>query len=193
VGLTAVSGRKVGKFSLGMSQRLGIASALLGDPGVLLFDEPVNGLDPEGILWVRTLLKSLAGEGRTIFVSSHLMSEMSLTATDLVVIGRGRLIADTTVEDFIRSNTVATVLVRSPEAGRLADALTSIGASVAPGDDGSLLVTKADPARIGDAAHAAGIALHELSPLQASLEEVFMELTSDSVDFHGHTRVGVAS
>jgi ABC-2 type transport system ATP-binding protein len=193
VGLTAVAGRKVGKFSLGMSQRLGIASALLGDPGVLLFDEPVNGLDPEGILWVRNLLKSLAGEGRTIFVSSHLMSEMSLTATDLVVIGRGKLIADTTVDDFIRSNTVATVLVRSPEAGRLADVLSSIGASVTRGEGDSLLVTKVDPARIGDAAHAAGIALHELSPQQASLEEVFMELTSDSVDFHGHARVGVAS
>ena len=193
VGLTAVAGRKVGKFSLGMSQRLGIASALLGDPGVLLFDEPINGLDPEGILWVRNLLKSLAGEGRTIFVSSHLMSEMSLTATDLVVIGRGKLIADTTVDDFIRSNTVATVLVRSPEAGRLADVLSSIGASVTSGAGGSLLVTKVDSARIGEAAHAAGIALHELSPQQASLEEVFMELTSDSVDFHGHARVGVAS
>src|SRR5580700_5190651 len=112
VGLTAVADRRAGKFSLGMGQRLGIASALLGDPGVLLFDEPVNGLDPEGILWVRTMLKSLAREGRTIFVSSHLMSEMALTATDLVVIGRGRLIADTTVDDFINSNTEATVLVR---------------------------------------------------------------------------------
>ncbi len=193
VGLSAVAGRKVGKFSLGMSQRLGIASALLGDPGVLLFDEPINGLDPEGILWVRTLLKSLAGEGRTIFVSSHLMSEMAQTATDLVVIGRGRLIADTSVDDFISSNTVATVVVRSPEADRLAGVLTSAGASVVRNDDGSLLVTKADPTHIGDAAHAAGIALHELSPQQASLEEVFMELTSDAVDFHGITSVGVSS
>jgi len=185
VGLDAVSGRKAGKFSLGMSQRLGIASALLGDPGVLLFDEPVNGLDPEGILWVRTLLQSLAAEGRTVFVSSHLMSEMALTATDLVVIGRGRLIADTTVDDFINSNTEATVLVRSPEVDRLAGVLTSIGASVAHGGNGSLLVTKAFPAVIGDAAHTAGIALHELTPQQASLEQVFMDLTSDAVDFHG--------
>jgi ABC-2 type transport system ATP-binding protein len=187
VGLTAVADRKAGKFSLGMSQRLGIASALLGDPGVLLFDEPVNGLDPEGILWVRTLFHSLAGEGRTIFVSSHLMSEMALTATDLVVIGRGRLIADTTVDDFINSNTEATVLVRSPEASRLAEVLTSSGASVVNGDNGSLLVTRARSSQIGEAAHAAGIALHELSPQQASLEEVFMDLTSDAVDFHGST------
>jgi len=185
VGLDAVAGRKAGKFSLGMSQRLGIASALLGDPGVLLFDEPVNGLDPEGILWVRTLLQSLAAEGRTVFVSSHLMSEMALTATDLVVIGRGRLIADTTVDDFINSNTEATVLVRSPEVDRLAGVLTSIGASVADGGNGALLVTKAFPSVIGDAAHTAGIALHELTPQQASLEQVFMDLTSDAVDFHG--------
>jgi ABC-2 type transport system ATP-binding protein len=170
-----------------MSQRLGIASALLGDPGVLLFDEPVNGLDPEGILWVRTLFHSLAGEGRTIFVSSHLMSEMALTATDLVVIGRGRLIADTTVDDFITSNTEATVLVRSPETGRLAGALTASGASVVDGGNGTLLVTSALSSQIGDVAHAAGIALHELTPQQASLEEVFMDLTSDAVDFHGTT------
>ena len=187
VGLTAVAGRRVGKFSLGMSQRLGIASALLGDPGVLLFDEPINGLDPEGILWVRNLLKALAAEGRTIFVSSHLMSEMALTATNLVVIGRGSLIADTTVQDFIDSNTEATVLVRSPEVGRLTGLLVGVGASVVLRDDGGLLVTGATPAQIGDVAHSAGIALHELSPQQASLEDVFMELTSDAVDFHGST------
>ncbi len=187
VGLTAVAGRRVGKFSLGMSQRLGIASALLGDPGVLLFDEPINGLDPEGILWVRNLLKALAAEGRTIFVSSHLMSEMALTATNLVVIGRGSLIADTTVQDFIDSNTEATVLVRSPDAGRLAGLLVEAGASVEPRDDGGLLVTRATPAEIGDVAHAGDIPLHELSPQQASLEDVFMELTSDAVDFHGST------
>ena len=185
VGLDGVAGRRVGKFSLGMSQRLGIASALLGDPAVLLFDEPVNGLDPEGILWVRTLLKSLAAEGRTIFVSSHLMSEMALTATNLVVIGRGTLIADTTVDDFIASNTESTVLVRSPEAGRLTGVLLASGASVDVRPDGGLLVTKASPSDIGDAAHGAGVAIHELSPQQASLEDVFMELTSDSVDFHG--------
>ncbi len=187
VGLEAVAGRRVGKFSLGMSQRLGIASALLGDPGVLLFDEPVNGLDPEGILWVRTLLKGLAAEGRTIFVSSHLMSEMALTATDLVVIGRGRLIADTTVADFIDSNTETTVLVRSPDADRLAAALTGAGGRVVRQPDCSLLVTGLEPAHIGDLALASGLALHELSPRQASLEEVFMDLTSELVDFHGHT------
>ncbi len=193
VGLTAVAGRRVGKFSLGMSQRLGIASALLGDPGVLLFDEPINGLDPEGILWVRNLLKSLAAEGRTIFVSSHLMSEMALTATNLVVIGRGTLIADTTVQDFIASNTEPTVLVRSPDISRLAALLTGTGATVASEDDGGILVTGSSPEAIGDAAHAAGIALHELSPQQASLEDVFMELTSDAVDYHGSTDVAVAS
>ncbi len=193
VGLTAVAGRRVGKFSLGMSQRLGIASALLGDPGVLLFDEPINGLDPEGILWVRNLLKSLAAEGRTIFVSSHLMSEMALTATNLVVIGRGTLIADTTVQDFIASNTEPTVLVRSPDVSRLAALLTGAGATVASEDDGGILVTGSSPEAIGDAAHAAGIALHELSPQQASLEDVFMELTSDAVDYHGSTDVVVAS
>jgi ABC-2 type transport system ATP-binding protein len=193
VGLESVSRRRVGKYSLGMSQRLGIASALLGDPGVLLFDEPVNGLDPEGILWVRNLLKGLAAEGRTVFVSSHLMSEMALTATDLVVIGRGRLISDTTVEDFIASNTEATVLVRSPEAGRLAEALRAAGAGVVVRGDGGLLVTGLDATRIGDAAHAAGLALHELSPQQASLEEVFMDLTSDMVDYHGHAPAEVVS
>jgi len=192
VGLEAVARRRVGKYSLGMSQRLGIASALLGDPGVLLFDEPVNGLDPEGILWVRNLLRGLAAEGRTVFVSSHLMSEMALTATDLVVIGRGRLIADTTVEDFIASNTEATVLVRSPRPEELAAALRSAGAGVVPGPDGGLLVTGLDAAAIGDTAHAAGLVLHELSPQHASLEEVFMDLTADMVDYHGHTAVEVA-
>ena len=193
VGLEAVAGRKAGKFSLGMSQRLGIASALLGDPGVLLFDEPINGLDPEGILWVRTLLQSLAGEGRTIFVSSHLMSEMALTATDLVVIGRGALIASTTVDDFIASNTEATVLVRAPEADRLSDVLRTAGAGVRSRDDGGLLVTGLDAARIGDLALESGVALHELSPVQASLEEVFMDLTSDMVDYHGQTPLEVGA
>ena len=189
VGLDAVARRKVGKFSLGMSQRLGIASALLGDPGVLLFDEPINGLDPEGILWVRTLLQGLAADGRTIFVSSHLMSEMALTATDLVVIGRGQLIADTTVTDFIASNTVATVLVRSPQVAELDPVLRAGGGEVAPGPGGGLLVTGLDAAHIGDLAHGAGIVLHELSPQQASLEEVFMDLTSDMVDYHGHATI----
>jgi ABC-2 type transport system ATP-binding protein len=193
VGLEGVARRKAGKFSLGMSQRLGIASALLGDPGVLLFDEPINGLDPEGILWVRNLLKSLAGEGRTIFVSSHLMSEMALTATDLVVIGRGQLIADTTVDDFIASNTVATVLVRTPGADRLAGVLRSAGAGVRDQEGGGLLVTGLDAARVGDLALEAGVAVHELSPVQASLEEVFMDLTSDMVDYHGQTPLEVGA
>jgi ABC-2 type transport system ATP-binding protein len=163
----------------------------LGDPGVLLFDEPINGLDPEGILWVRTLLKGLAAEGRTIFVSSHLMSEMALTATDLVVIGRGRLIADTTVDDFIASNTVPTVLVRSPRSDELATALQAVGAGVTAGEDGGLLVTGLDAAGIGDAALAAAVPVHELTPVQASLEQVFMDLTSDMVDFHGHAPLEV--
>ena len=193
VGLESVARRRVGKYSLGMSQRLGIASALLGDPGVLLFDEPVNGLDPEGILWVRTLLQGLAGEGRTVFVSSHLMSEMALTATDLVVIGRGQLIAQTSVHDFIASNTEATVLVRSPGADVLAAVLRAAGAGVVVRDDGALLVTGLDGTRVGDLALEAGVALHELRPEQASLEEVFMELTSDMVDFHGHAPAEVAT
>jgi len=183
VGLSAVAKRKVGKFSLGMSQRLGIAGALLGDPGVLLFDEPINGLDPEGILWVRTLLRSLADDGRTIFFSSHLMSEMAQTATNLVVIGRGQLIADTSVADFIASNTEATVLVRSPQAGELASALAAAGGLTQDQPDGSMLVTKLDATAIGDLALRAGAAIHELTPQSASLEDVFMELTADSSEF----------
>ena len=192
VGLTAVAHRRAGKFSLGMSQRLGIASALLGDPKTLLFDEPINGLDPEGILWVRNLLRSLADEGRTIFVSSHLMSEMAQTATDLVVIGRGHLIADTTVEQFIASNTEATVRVRAPEADKLSGILQAAGARIHPEPDGGLLVTNLDAPQIGDLALANGVALHEHSPQRASLEEVFMELTSDAVEYHGSTTAGAA-
>ncbi len=192
VGLTAVAHRRAGKFSLGMSQRLGIASALLGDPKTLLFDEPINGLDPEGILWVRNLLRSLADEGRTIFLSSHLMSEMAQTATDLVVIGRGHLIADTTVEQFIASNTEATVRVRAPEADKLSGILQAAGARIHPEPDGGLLVTNLDAPQIGDLALANGVALHELSPQMASLEEVFMELTSDAVEYHGSTTAGAA-
>jgi len=189
VGLSQVANRKAGKFSLGMSQRLGIASALLGDPEVLLFDEPINGLDPEGIRWVRELLQSLAKEGRTIFVSSHLMSEMALTAQDLVVIGRGKLIADTTVKDFITSNTETMVLVRSPQLAQLTEILKGLGGEVHSEDDGALVIAKLDPAQVGDAALKAGIAVHELSPQHASLEEVFMELTSESVDYQGQTRI----
>jgi ABC-2 type transport system ATP-binding protein len=183
VGLAGVAGRRAGGFSLGMGQRVGIAAALLGDPGVLLFDEPVNGLDPEGIVWVRTLLRSLAQEGRTVFVSSHLMSEMALTADDLVVIGRGRLIAQTGVRDFVRRSANVHVRVRSPQAGELGRLLTAHGADVAPAGDGALRVTGLDPAAVGDLAACHGLALHELVLHEPSLEAAYMELTHDAVDY----------
>jgi len=184
VGLGSVAGRRVRGFSLGMKQRLGIAAALLGDPPVLMFDEPVNGLDPEGIHWIRGLFKSLAAEGRTILVSSHLMSEMALTADHLIVIGRGRLIADVPIEEFVRQSSGSDVLVRSPAGGALAGLLSQQGASVTAETDGGLAVTGLDAAVIGEAAREHGIALHELTPRHASLEEAFMELTRDSVDYH---------
>jgi ABC-2 type transport system ATP-binding protein len=183
VGLTGVAKRRAGGFSLGMSQRLGIAAALLGDPSVLLFDEPVNGLDPEGILWIRNLLRSLAAEGRTVFVSSHLMSEMALTAEHLIVIGRGKLIADTSVEEFIRSSAQNYVRVRSPQSPDLLQAVRARGAQAHVEADGAVAVSGLDIAEIGDLALATGIALHELSPQHASLEEAFMELTRDSVEY----------
>ena len=183
VGLTEVARKRAGTFSLGMSQRLGIAAALLGDPGILLFDEPVNGLDPEGILWVRNLMRSLAAEGRTVFVSSHLMSEMALTADHLVVIGKGRLIADTSVSEFVKGKGQARARVRSPRAEELSGLLVGKGATVEPGPDGAVLVSGVPASDIGDLAAAQGIALHELTPLEASLEEVFMELTRDTVEF----------
>lgn len=183
VGLTGVARKRAGGFSLGMGQRLGIAAALLGDPGVLLFDEPVNGLDPEGILWIRTLMRSLAAEGRTVFVSSHLMSEMAITADHLIVIGRGRMIADTSVDEFVRRSSQNFVRVRSPRVDELARALAAKGASAEREADGALAVTGMERAVVGDVAAAEGFALHELSSQQASLEEAFMELTQDSVDF----------
>jgi len=183
VGLDGVAGRRVRGFSLGMKQRLGIAAALLGDPPVLMFDEPVNGLDPEGIHWIRGLFKSLAAEGRTIFVSSHLMSEMALTAEHLIVIGRGRLVADAAIEEFVRQSSRRDVLVRSPAAGALAGLLSRHGGAVTAETDGGLAVTGLDAAAIGDLARAHGITLHELTPRHASLEEAFMELTQDSVDY----------
>ena len=183
VGLSDVARKRAGGFSLGMGQRLGIGAALLGDPGVLILDEPVNGLDPEGIVWIRTLLRSLAAEGRTVFVSSHLMSEMALTAEHLIVIGRGRLIADTSVEDFVRQSSHNYVRVRSPRHHKLAQLLRAEGASTETEEDGALAVTGADAAAIGELAAAHGIPLHELAPQQASLEEAFMEMTHDSVDF----------
>jgi len=184
VGLESAAGRRVRGFSLGMRQRLGIATALLGDPPVLMFDEPVNGLDPEGIHWIRGLLKSLAAEGRTVFVSSHLMSEMALTADHLIVIGRGRLVADAPIEEFVRQSSRSDVLVRSPAGGTFARLLTRRGALVTAEPDGGLAVTGLDAAVIGDLARAHGVTLHELTPRHASLEEAFMELTQDSVDYH---------
>ncbi|ONH30306.1 ABC transporter ATP-binding protein [Pseudofrankia asymbiotica] len=186
VGLSDVAGKRVGGFSLGMGQRLGIASAMLGDPGVLILDEPVNGLDPEGIRWIRTLLQTLAAEGRTIFVSSHLMSEMALTATHLIVVGRGRLIANTSVEDFIRSASGDLVHVRSPQAGRLAEVLDRENAKTTPTGLDTLAVNGLTSQRIGDLAFEAGIPLHELTPRQVSLEDAFMDITRDAVEYnHG--------
>jgi ABC-2 type transport system ATP-binding protein len=185
VGLTEVARKRVGTFSLGMGQRLGIAAALLGDPGVLLFDEPINGLDPEGILWVRNLLKGLAAEGRTVLVSSHLMSEMALTADHLVVIGRGRLLSTGSVAGFIAESSQQFVRVRSPRADVLERELLARRATVARETDGALAVSGLTPDAIGDLAGAAGVYLHELSPQSASLEEAFMEMTRDSVEFRG--------
>ncbi|MGO9195885.1 MAG: ABC transporter ATP-binding protein [Acidimicrobiales bacterium] len=185
VGLTGVARKRAGTFSLGMGQRLGIAAALLGDPGVLLFDEPVNGLDPEGIRWVRLLLKHLASEGRTVFVSSHLMNEMAVTADHVVVIGKGRLIAEAPMADFLAQGSGQHVRVISPRAAELTDALKSAGALVVQVPGGALEVTGLSAPAIGDLAAARGIALHELSPQTASLEEAFMELTNESVEFRG--------
>lgn len=183
VGLTDVAKKRAGGFSLGMGQRLGIASALLGDPATLILDEPVNGLDPEGILWIRNLLKALAGEGRTVFVSSHLMSEMALTASHLIVIGRGRLLADVTVDELTRMASRDQVKVRTPEAARLRGLLAGEGVVIAGRDSDVLDVSGVDSTRIGRIAADAGIALVELTPQHASLEEAFMEVTRDSVEF----------
>ncbi|HEX3622943.1 MAG TPA: ABC transporter ATP-binding protein [Acidimicrobiales bacterium] len=189
VGLAGVGRKRAGDFSLGMGQRLGIAAALLGDPEVLLLDEPVNGLDPEGIQWVRKLLRSLAAEGRTVFVSSHLMSEMAQTADHLVVIGRGRLIADATVDEVIRSSSSNHVRVVSPQATALQALVEQKGASaVADGTD-TLTVTGLECREVGELAAGAGITLHELSPQQASLEEAFMEMTRDSAEFLGEPQL----
>jgi ABC-2 type transport system ATP-binding protein len=183
VGLSDVADKRAGGFSLGMGQRLGIASALLGDPGTLILDEPVNGLDPEGILWIRNLLKSLAAEGRTIFVSSHLMSEMALTASHLIVIGRGRMIADVGVEELTQMTSRDSVKVRSTEAARLRHLLAGDGVVVTGEGTDVLEVTGMDSAQIGLVAAGAGIALVELTPQHASLEEAFMEITRDALEF----------
>ena len=191
VGLSDVASKRIGGFSLGMGQRLGIASALLGDPATLILDEPVNGLDPEGILWIRNLLRSLAGEGRTVFVSSHLMSEMELTADHLVVIGRGQLIADVSVAEFTHQARSDLVHVRSPHAERLRDLLVGPTVHVTVTAPGRLEVIGLTSDQIGDVAAANMIAIHELVPHQASLEQAFMKLTRDAVEYQPTTdRVG---
>jgi ABC-2 type transport system ATP-binding protein len=183
VGMTSVADQRVGKYSLGMHQRLGIAVALLGDPHTMLFDEPVNGLDPEGILWVRNFLRYLASQGRTILVSSHLLSEMAQTADRLVVIGQGRLISSGSVTDFVSQNVTAWVSVRSPQAAALAGALRSAGIGVTEVADGSLSVTGWSTDQVGELAARNAITLHELTSKQASLEEAFMEATRTSVEY----------
>ncbi|MFH8755270.1 ABC transporter ATP-binding protein [Streptomyces atroolivaceus] len=192
VGLQDVAKKRSNGFSLGMGQRLGIAAALLGDPQVLLFDEPVNGLDPEGILWVRNLMKQLASEGRTVFVSSHLMSEMALTADHLIVIGRGQLLSDMSIKDFISANSADFARVRTPadrpeEREKLTASLTKAGGGVMPEPDGALRVTGLPLSRISDLAHASDVRLWELSPHQASLEEAYMRMTQGAVDYRSTT------
>jgi ABC-2 type transport system ATP-binding protein len=184
VGLREVSNKRVGGFSLGMHQRLGIASALLGDPHTVMLDEPINGLDPEGIQWVRKLLKQLASEGRAVFVSSHLMSEMAQTAEHLVVIGRGRLIADTSVDEFVRGASKRSVRVRSPEVSKLSELVTGSEVTVQSVEPSVVEIMGLDSEQIGRIAAEHGIVLYELTPQTASLEEAFMELTRDSLEFH---------
>jgi ABC-2 type transport system ATP-binding protein len=193
VGLTSVANRRVGLFSLGMGQRLGIGAALLGDPGVLIFDEPVNGLDPEGIVWIRTLLRSLAGEGRTVFVSSHLMAEMALTADHVIVIGRGKLLAEASIDELIQGSSQNFVRVRSLQDAQLANLVTEKGGTSRSEDDGALAVSGISASAIGDLAAANGIALHELSPQEVSLEEVYMTLTHDSVEYRAGQPLAAAS
>jgi ABC-2 type transport system ATP-binding protein len=192
VGLRQVARRRVGGFSLGMGQRLGVAAALLGDPATLVLDEPVNGLDPEGVLWIRNLLRGLAAEGRTVFVSSHLMSEMALTAEHLIVIGRGKLIADTSVSDFINRASRKAVLVRTQDATMLRELLIGPDVSVTSSERGLLEVSGLGSGDIGRIARDHSIALEELTPVQASLEEAFMELTQDAVEYRTDTLEGVA-
>lgn len=186
VGLMSVARKRAGEFSLGMYQRLGVAGALLGDPGVLVFDEPVNGLDPDGVRWVRELVRSLAAEGRTLFLSSHLMSEMQLTADQLVVVGRGKLLADTAMQEFLAGGSPTAVRVGVPNAEdrrALAGRLVRDGAEVEPGGGTELVVRGRTAGEVGDAAHALGARLHELRTVSASLEQAYMELTAQSVEY----------
>jgi ABC-2 type transport system ATP-binding protein len=187
VGLASAARKRAGGFSLGMGQRLGIAAALLGDPPVLMLDEPVNGLDPEGVVWIRTLLKSLAAEGRTVLLSSHLMSEMSLTADRLVIIGRGRLITQATVADFLAGGAGGPVRARSPQAAGLAAVLRARGATITGQDGDTLTITGTTSDTIGELARANGFTLTELSAQQASLEDRYMQLTRDSADYRSTT------
>jgi ABC-2 type transport system ATP-binding protein len=201
VGLTEVARKRAGSYSLGMSQRLGVAAALLGDPRVLLLDEPVNGLDPEGVLWIRNLMKHLAGQGKTVLVSSHLMNEMAVTADHLIVIGRGKLLADAATAEVVARGSGRSVLVRTPDAAKLSALISSAGGTVVPGSNGGpagdpddktpvLTITGVPAARIGELAASAAIVLHELTPQLATLEDAFLELTSDSLEF-GHRDVSV--
>ena len=183
-GLQTVARKRVGGFSLGMGQRLGIAVALLGDPHTLILDEPVNGLDPEGVLWVRNLVKYLASEGRTIFLSSHLMSEMAVTADHILVIGRGRIIADASVADIIARSTGTAVLVRSPQATQLVELLRGPDITVTSSEPGLVEISGTTAQAIGETAAAAGLVLHELTPVKGSLEDSYMSLTADSVEYH---------
>jgi ABC-2 type transport system ATP-binding protein len=185
VGLREVARRRVGNFSLGMGQRLGIAAALLGDPDAVVLDEPVNGLDPDGIRWIRDLLRSLAAEGRTVLVSSHLMSEMAVTADHLIVVGQGRLIADTSVEEFVDRASSNFVVVRTPDPARLHGVLAGPDVQVTTAAGGTLEIRGLSAEQVGRAAFEAQVPLYELSPQQASLEEAFMELTHDAVDYRG--------
>ncbi|MDR7277026.1 ABC transporter ATP-binding protein [Catenuloplanes atrovinosus] len=186
VGLSGAATRPAGEFSLGMQQRLGIATALLGDPGVLVLDEPLNGLDPEGIRWMRTLMRDLAAQGRTILFSSHLMSELELTADDVIVVGRGRLIAETTLERFVEENTTRTVTVRTSTPDALARALRASGVDFAARPDSSFAVTGTDASTVGKIAAAEGIALDELVRARESLEDVFLRLTHDATEYGSH-------
>jgi len=192
-GLESVAHRRAGGFSLGMAQRLGIAAALIGDPAAIILDEPVNGLDPDGVIWIRTLLKSLAAEGRTVLISSHLMSEMAVTADHLLIIGRGRLLADTPVQDLIASVAVHEVLVRSPQATQVQELLVGRAATVTALEPGLLRVRGASAELIGDLAAERGLALHELTPQRASLEQAYLQLTRGAVEFSVDETEGAAA